>query len=130
MERFSAEQVEQIIEQGVQEIAVTAASFADAPARAGRFLTRVALLVDYLRTIEEELPKHQTLVNMTYAKAIQSAGGKNITESKVIAEAEPAYCTAVENQGKAKAHFDWVKRHMENFGEAHVLYRQFANARH
>lgn len=129
MEKLTIEQIEGIVERGVAEIAVTPASLADAAPRAGRFLTRVAVLTDFLKTVEEELPKYQTKVNMTYAQAILQAGGKNITEKKVEAEASPAYSLALEEQGAQQAKHNWVKNHIKNFENAHVLYRQFANAR-
>lgn len=129
MDKLTIEQVEEIVERGVAEIAVTAFSLADAAPRAGRFLVRVAVLSDFLRTVEDDLPKYQTKVNMTYAQAIVQAGGKNITEKKVEAEADPAYNAAMEDQGKHKAMHNWVKNHIENFNNAHVMYRQHSNAR-
>lgn len=128
-EKLSIEQVEAIIERGVEEIAITAASLADAAPRAGRFLTRVAVLTDFLKDVEDDLPKYQTQVNMTYAQAIMQASGKNITEKKVEAEADQAYNRALEDQGKHKSVHNWVRNHIENFNNAHVMYRQHANAR-
>lgn len=126
MDRLSIEQVEAIVEKGVSEIAVNATSLADAAPRAGRFLVRVAVLSDFLRTVEDDLPKYQTKVNMTYAQAILQASGKNITEKKVEAEADPAYNAALEDQGKHKAMHNWVRNHIENFNNAHIMYRQFS----
>lgn len=127
--QLSVEQVEEIIERGVEEIAITAASLADAAPRAGRFLVRVAVLTDFLRDVEDDLPRYQTAVNMTYAQAILAAGGKNITEKKVEAEADAAYNKALEDQGKHKSMHNWVRNHIENFNNAHVMYRQHSNAR-
>ncbi len=129
MNRLSIEQVEELIDKGVEEIAITAASLADAAPRAGRFLVRVAVLTDFLRGVEDDLPKYQTKVNMTYAQAILQAGGKNITEKKVEAEADPAYNAALEEQGTHKSMHNWVRNHIENFNNAHVMYRQHSNAR-
>lgn len=127
--RLSIEQVEDIVERGVEEIAITAASLADAAPRAGRFLVRVAVLTDFLRDVEDDSPRYQTQVNMTYAQAILQAGGKNITEKKVEAEANPEYNKALEEQGKHESMRNWVKNHIKNFDNAHVMYRQHSNAR-
>ena len=126
---MSIDQIEGIVDRGVEEIAVTAASLADAGPRAGRFLTRVAVLTDFLRALEEELPKHQTLVNVQYATAINSAMGKGITEKKVEAEANPVYCDAVEKKAAVDAQRDWVRNYIKIFDNAHVMYRQYSNAR-
>jgi len=128
MERLSIEQIEEIVERGVQEIAVNAQSLADAGPRAGRFLTRVAVLTDFLRTLEEESPKHLTLVNAQYAQAIKMADGKNITEKKVEAEANPEYAAATERKGEHDAKHDWIKGYIKIFDNAHVMFRQYANA--
>src|SRR5690242_13928669 len=106
MERLSLEQIETLVEKGVQEIAVTASSLADAAPRAGRFLTRVAVLTDYLRQLEEESPKHLTLTNAAYAQAIKAAEGKNITEKKVEAEANTIYTTILEAKGMHEAQYN------------------------
>ena len=126
MERLSIEQIEEIVDRGVGEIAVNAHALADAQPRAGRFLTRVAILTDFLRTLEEELPKHQTLVNSQYFTAINTAGGKNITEKKVEAEANPVYAEAVEKKAAVDAQRDWVKNYIKIFDNAHVMYRQYS----
>jgi len=126
MERLSLEQVEDVIDRGVQEIAVTAFALADAQPRAGRFLTRVAVLTDYLRTLEEELPKHQTLTNSQYFTAISQAVGKNITEKKVEAEANSEYCKVVEAKSELEARRDWIKSYIKIFDNAHVMYRQYS----
>lgn len=126
MDRLSIEQIEEIVERGVQEIAVNAHALADAQPRAGRFLTRVAVLTDFLRSLEENLPKHQTLVNAQYATAINCAGGKNITEKKVEAEANPVYSDAVEQKAAVDAQRDWAKNYIKIFDNAHIMYRQYS----
>jgi hypothetical protein len=127
--RLSVDQVEELVEKGVEEIAITAASLADAAPRAGRFLVRVAILTDFLRDVEDDSPRYQTQVNMTYNQAIYNASGKNITEKKVEAEADPAYNKALEDQGKHESMRTWVKNHIKNFDNAHVMYRQHSNSR-
>lgn len=126
MQRLSIEQIEEVVEKGVTEIAINAHALADAQPRAGRFLVRVAVLTDFLRTLEEDLPKHQTLVNAQYATAINSASGKGITEKKVEAEANPVYTDAVEKKAAIDAQRDWVKNHIKIFDNAHIMYRQYS----
>jgi len=128
MDRFTIDQMEEIIDKGVQEIAVTAHALADAQPRAARFLTRVAILTNFLRTLEEDLPKHQTLVNAQYATAIRMADGKNITEKKVEAEANPVYSEAVEAKAAIDAQRDWVKNYIKIFDNAHIMFRQYSRS--
>jgi predicted MPP superfamily phosphohydrolase len=126
MERLTIEQIEGIIERGVEEIAVNKHSLADAPAIAGRFLTRVAVLTDALRGLEEELPKHQTLENAQYNTAINNAVGKGITEKKVEAEANPVYRNQVEAKEIMEAKRTWVRNYIKIFENAHIMYRQYS----
>lgn len=123
---LSKEEVLGIVERGVEEIAINAQSLADAKPRAGRMLTRVAVLTNYLKQLEEDLPKHQTLVNAQYYTAVNSAGGKNVTEKKLEADANLAYCAAVEQKAMVDAERDWVKRYIEIFDNAHIMYRQYS----
>lgn len=122
------DEVKSIIDEGIDEIAVTRQSLADAKSRAARFLTRVAMLTNFLKDLEDELPKHLTMVNMQYASAIRIAEGKNITEKKVEAEANHEYSNAVEVKAKLDALHNWVKSHIKNFENAHVMFRQYANS--
>jgi hypothetical protein len=123
---MNREEIEGLVERGIEEIAINAQSLADAKPRAGRMLTRVAVLTNYLRYLEEELPKLQTLVNAQYALAIQQAGGKNITEKKVEAEASQCYSDAVEKKAVLDAQRDWVKNYVKIFDNAHIMYRQYS----
>lgn len=120
------EEIEKVVDRGVSEIAINAHSLADAQPRAARFLVYVAILTNYLRELEEDLPKHQTLVNAQYSTAINSAVGKGITEKKVEAEADPIYSDAVEKKAAVDAQRDWVKNYIKIFDNAHVMYRQFS----
>lgn len=123
---MTREEIEGLVERGIEEIAINAQSLVDAKPRAGRMLTRVAVLTNYLRDLEEELPKLQTLVNAQYAVAIQSASGKNITEKKVEAEAAKNYSDAVEKKAAVDAQRDWVKNYIKIFDNAHIMYRQYS----
>jgi len=125
---MNIQDVQQLVDEGVTEISINAQSLADARPRAGRFLVRIAVLTNFLKEIEEELPKYQTLVNAQYAQAINSAIGKGITEKKVEAEANPVYSEAVENKAKLDALRDWVKNYIKIFDHAHLMYRQYSRA--
>lgn len=118
--------IEQLVDEGVNEITVNAQSLADAKPRASRFLVRIAVLTNFLKEIEEELPKYQTLVNAQYAQAITSATGKGITEKKVEAEANPIYSEAVENKARLDALRDWVRNYIKIFDHAHLMFRQYS----
>lgn len=121
--------IHSLIDRGVEEIAINAHSLVDAKPRAGRMLMRVAVLTNYLRAIEEELPKLQTLVNAQYAVAIDQSSGKNITEKKVQAEASTVYSDAVEKKALLDAEQSWVKNYIKIFDNAHIMYRQYSNTR-
>lgn len=123
---MTREDIEGVVERGIEEIAVNAASLVDAKPRAGRMLTRVAVLTGYLRGLEEELPKLQTLVSAQYALAIQQASGKNITEKKVEAEATQCYSDAVEKKAELDAQRDWTKNFIRIFDNAHIMFRQYS----
>ena len=123
---MDTEQIEKLIDETLELVEVNAHSLADAKPRASRFLIVNALLTSFLREIEEELPKLQTLVNATYSQSIQYAEGKNITEKKVAAEASVEYSHARESKEKLDALREWVKGHIKIFDHAHLMFRQYS----
>lgn len=123
---MTIDDIEKLVDDTVNLIAINAHSLADAKPRASRFLIVMALLTDFLKDIEEELPKLQTLVDAGYAQAISTALGKNITEKKVAAEASRDYTSVREQKAKLDALRDWTKNHIKIFDHAHLMYRQYS----
>lgn len=119
-------EIETLIEETVELIAVNAHSLADAKPRASRFLVVNAILSSYLKDLEEELPKYQTVEDANYAQAIQSVEGKNITEKKANVATVTDYTDARENKEKLNALRDWIKNHIKIFDHAHLMYRQYS----
>lgn len=117
--------IEQLVNETVDLITVTNQSLADARPRASRFLVVNSILASFLRELEEDLPKCETLEGAQYANAINLVAGKNITEKKAQVELVPDYTDAREQKQKLEALREWVKNHMKIFENAHVLYRQF-----
>jgi hypothetical protein len=59
-----------------------------------------------------------------YKLAIIRAEGKNITERKVIAEADPEYVLATKKAAELQNDIDFLRQHYDIFNNAHILYRQ------
>lgn len=118
--------VEKLIADTVELIAVNGNSLADAKPRASRFLIVNSLLSTFLRELEEELPKHRTMEDAQYAQAIHTASGKNITEKKASVKGVFEYNSARETKEKLEALRDWVKNHIKIFDHAHLMYRQYS----
>lgn len=118
--------VELLITDTVSLIAVTSMSLSEAKPRASRFLIVNSLLSTFLRELEEELPKYQTMVDAEYAQACRIVEGKNITEKKINIDVVPEYTKARENKEQLEALREWVKNHIKIFDHAHLMYRQYS----
>lgn len=123
---MTVDQVKQLVSETVDLIAIDAQSLADAKPRASKFLVAVAVLTDFQRKIEEELPKRQTLLDASYAQAYDSCASKNVTDKKKYAEASESYVQARESLEKLKALHTWIKGHIKIFDNAHLMYRQYS----
>ncbi len=119
-------EIEELIKQTVDLIAVTGASLADAKPRASRFLVVNSLLSFYLRDLEEEIPKYQTVEDMQYAQALGLVEGKTITEKKINVATVKAYTNSREGTEKLNALRDWIRNHIKIFDHAHLMYRQYS----
>jgi hypothetical protein len=119
-------QIETLISETVELIAVNSHSLAEAKPRASRFLVVNALLSSFLKDIEEELPKLQTLEDAEYAQALSVAGGGTITEKKVNVALVKSYTDVRENKEKLQALRSWILNHIKIFENAHVMFRQYS----
>lgn len=98
----------------------------EARSRAARFLIIQAQLNDHLKVLDDVMVKATTQEAATYAQALMKQAGKNVTENKINAEADPEYCAARESSEMIKSEHNWTKRHYDIFENAHVMFRQIA----
>jgi len=114
------------VKEGVELIAITASSLADAKPRASRFLVINSLLATFLKDLEVEMAKFKTISEASRAQAMGVASGKTITEKKQNAELDPGYTKNRENFESLDAQRDWVRNHIKIFENAHLMYRQYS----
>lgn len=119
-------ELERIINEHLDLIEINAAAIAQSRERSAKFLVMQALLSSHLKILQDVKVKASTIEKASYAQAILSAGGKNITESKVIAEADPTYCSARETLELIDSEVNWVKQHFDIFNNAHIMFRQYS----
>lgn len=120
------EQLQQFVLGNIGLIEINREAILDARNRAAKFLVIQAHLNDHLKILDDLMVKASTEEKAMYAQAILTAGGKNVTEAKIIAEANPDYCRARESIELIKSEHNWTKRHFDIFENAHVMFRQIA----
>lgn len=107
----------------VKLIPVTATGLAESKERAGNFLVMQAVLINFKKTVDDDIASFGVLNDASYSNAIRSTDGKNITEKKIH---------VIENQEYAKSRIsfeqldslrDWIKGHIKIFDHAHIFYR-------
>lgn len=118
------EEVQALVTENLALIQMDPNAFTQARDRAAKFLVTQAILTSYLKGLQDARPKVQTLVDATYAQAIANSGGKNVTENKITAEADPNYTQYREAVESVDSEIHWVKTHMEIFFNAHLFFRQ------
>lgn len=101
----------------------TAINRPEAEKRASQFLIAQAHLNETLMELREKQMKVVSVLNAVYANEVQRAGGKTITESKMIAEASSAYNTAREEVETLTNNIEYFKTYLKIFAEAHILHR-------
>ncbi len=121
-----SEEVFQVVEEQINRITVTPQGLAESKERAAQFLITQAMLIEYLRQIDEELVKRSTLKEATYAQRIGKTTGKNITERKINIATDEEYSPVRESYEELDALREWVKGHIKIFENAHILYRGFS----
>lgn len=118
--------IEKLIGETVELIAISASSLAEAKPRASRFLVVNAILASFLKDLEIEMAKLKTIAEASKAQAMRSADGKTITEKKQNAELDPSYTRNRENFESLDAQRDWIRNHIKIFENAHLMYRQYS----
>ena len=121
---MNLEFIQKTIEDHLDLIEINAVALAQSRERAGKFLVVQAILTSYLKDLEEAQAKITTIREASYAQSIKMADGKNITEKKVEAEANPEYSSYREASERVAAEINWIKGHIKIFENAHILFRQ------
>lgn len=123
---YTLEQLQELINKHLDLIEINRDAIIEARSRAAIFLVVQSHLSNHLKTLEDAEVKASTIEKASYAQAILAAGGKNVTESKIQAEADPVYAEARETIELIKSELNWVKKHFDIFNNAHILFRQIA----
>lgn len=120
------ENIEQIVNDCIGLIQVDAQGLAQARERAAKFLTAQALLINYMREVETELGKHETVTELSHSQALRVTDGKNITERKAHVIENEAYRTELDKLKELEAKKSWLKAHIKVLENAHLMFRQFS----
>lgn len=124
---LSFEEIQKLVLDHIGLVEINRDAIIDARNRAAKFLVIQAHLSEHLKVLDDVMVKASTEEKAMYAQAILGAGGKNVTEAKIIAEANPEYCRSRETIELIKSEHNWAKRHFDIFENAHVMFRQIAS---
>lgn len=120
------DQLQKLVMDNINLIEINRDAIIDAKNRAAKFLVIQAHLNDHLKLLEDVKVKASTEEKATYAQALMKQSGKNVTENKINAEADPDYTRAREAVELIGAEHNWTKRHYEIFENAHIMFRQIS----
>lgn len=123
---LTLDQLEKIVYAHLDLVEINSSAFTEARERAAKFLVIQAHLANHLKTLDDVKVKASTIEKASYAQALMGQSGKNVTENKINAEADPNYAQARESVELIDAEINWTKRHYEIFGNAHVMFRQIS----
>jgi hypothetical protein len=123
------QQLQELVNKYLDLVEIDRDAILDARNRAAKFLIVQSHLSNHLKLLEDTKVKASTIEKASYAQAMGSAGGKNVTENKISAEADPGYTNAREVVERIDAELNWTKRHFDIFENAHVMFRQIAAER-
>lgn len=120
------EQLEKLVMDNIDLVEINQNAFNESRERAARFLVIQAHLANHMKLLDDTKVKASTIEKAQYSQSLMSQSGKNVTENKINAEADPAYAASRESVELIESEKDWVKRHYEIFGNAHVMFRQIS----
>lgn len=123
---LSLEQLEQIVMKHIDLIEIDQNAIIQSRERAAKFLVVQAHLANHLKALDDAKVKATTIEKAQYAQSLMSQSGKNVTENKILAEADPMYAQSRETIELIESERDWVKKHYDIFGNAHVQFRQIS----
>lgn len=127
MTNLSSADIEKLVEDHIDLIAVNGESLAQAKTRSAKFLVAESILSSYLKELQKAIAQFKTVSTASYAQVMKGLSSKKVTENKIEAEAHPDYSRNRQSLEEMEAEANWVKTHMKIFDNAHVMYRQFAN---
>jgi len=123
------QQLQKLVNDYLDLIEINRDAIIDARNRAAKFLVVQSHLSNHLKLLDDVKVKASTIEKATYAQALMKQAGKNVTENKINAEADPEYANARESLELVTAEVNWTKRHYDIFENAHVMFRQIAAER-
>lgn len=123
------QQLQKLVNDYLDLIEINRDAIIDARNRAAKFLVVQSHLSNHLKLLDDVKVKISTIEKATYAQALMKQSGKNVTENKIHAEADPDYANARESLELVSAEVNWTKRHYDIFENAHVMFRQIASER-
>ena len=122
-------QLQELVNKYLDLIEIDRDAIIESRDRAAKFLVVQSHLSNHLKVLDDVKVKASTIEKATYAQALLNGGGKNVTENKINAEADPEYSKARETLELVEDEINWTKRHYEIFGNAHIMFRQIASER-
>lgn len=123
---MTIEELQKIVADHIGLIEINKNAFQEARERAAKFLVIQAHLANHLKEIDDIKVKASSIEKAQYAQSLLSQSGKNITENKILAEADPKYAASRESVELVESEINWTKKHYEIFGNAHVMFRQIS----
>ncbi len=120
------EQLKDLINAHLDLVEINANAFNQARERAAKFLVIQAHLSNHLKMLDDVKVKASSIEKAQYSQSLMNQTGKNVTENKINAEADPVYAASRESVELIDSEHSWTKRHYEIFGNAHVLFRQMS----
>ena len=117
--------ISECINTHVDLILITPEGLASSRERAAMFLVAQALLISYLKQVDESIAKLSVLKDATFAQAIGKTEGKNVTEKKIKVGKDDQYRDMLLKYENTNALREWIKGHIKVFENAHILYRGF-----
>jgi len=120
------EKVKALVMDHLNLISVTARGMAESKERSAKFLTIQAILLTYMKEVDEDLAKLGTLKDAHYARAIRDSEGKNVTEKKINVASDLEYKDIRQAYEEMEALRDWLKGHIKLFENAHILFRNIS----
>ena len=126
MKMLKFEEIESLVFSYLELLTVSTEGLLESRERAAKFLEIQAILVACLREIMVELSKLDTIKEATFANAIVSVEGKNVTEKKILVAKDSNYSSIREMFEQLESFREWIKGHIRIFENAHILYRSFS----
>lgn len=99
----------------------------EAEYRASLFLTACAHAINWRATYAELLHNATARAEVSYKIALFQANGRNVTEAKIVADADPDNQAAQIKVRELESKVDYFQTYYQLFMNAHIFYRQMAS---